>query len=727
VFLITVKFVHSFPGCKEIETVSIRAYSILYYLFTFLLAEQGVTKRCRLTWLTNSALVYDPKCGGGGSCGDTAYTGAQINFGDLTPYLTLCCRVIAVGSGEGDLLAVSLELPDDCHDKHVEPLAIAPVYVHVNLDTAKRERNNNNNVFKVNNNNNNSKSANNSGKRNRKKGEQQQQQHQHRRQQHGMDSIGSNSNNNHGMSSMKSVDMGDLSEILSNIALRDDNSRDNADRGPPYRPPAANNPGGQPSYYGGSASGGSNGFSLHPHETATTLEVGMYILLGVFCVAIAVFMASCFVYASKQNNSRFLPSAAHHHPGLVMMQQQHHHSNHHKSRSVQNAHDWVWLGRQSTTLDGSKLSGCPSLATSGSRDDGLLAAGETATAASSSLLSREFNRRDRPPGGGYYLRDPTSRPPHFGGFVNGRWVGGGERNYNNDVNITVNPGEMYADERLGGDFEYERRHKDVASGAGHDFYAELPRHHHHNNSNGNHHRRSPRAHRREQRRRQQQQQDNGSIHSGGHNNNRSVESMLLLQQQQQYQQQQQDQQQHQLLSRSTFMAAVQKSPESSQQQQQQQQRQPPQLKQARASSSPSSSSPSSPSVRHWGNQNIPLGNRVINNNNNNNNNEEEEEVTSPNSSVQGRPSINSATYTRQKPVLAGAGAILPVGYPIFSVRGGSTAAAAPLGSSGGFQNPWEALHHRGNGRSSYFPREKQTADRHFFQVKNSLNTISTYY
>jgi hypothetical protein len=27
---------------------------------------QGVTKRCRLSWLTNSALVYEPKCGGGG-------------------------------------------------------------------------------------------------------------------------------------------------------------------------------------------------------------------------------------------------------------------------------------------------------------------------------------------------------------------------------------------------------------------------------------------------------------------------------------------------------------------------------------------------------------------------------------------------------------------------------------------------------------------------------------
>jgi hypothetical protein len=27
---------------------------------------QGVTKRCRLSWLTNSALVYDPNVGGGG-------------------------------------------------------------------------------------------------------------------------------------------------------------------------------------------------------------------------------------------------------------------------------------------------------------------------------------------------------------------------------------------------------------------------------------------------------------------------------------------------------------------------------------------------------------------------------------------------------------------------------------------------------------------------------------
>jgi hypothetical protein len=39
--------------------------------------------------MTNSALVYEPKCaGGGGVVRYQLYKGAQINFGDLTPYLT---------------------------------------------------------------------------------------------------------------------------------------------------------------------------------------------------------------------------------------------------------------------------------------------------------------------------------------------------------------------------------------------------------------------------------------------------------------------------------------------------------------------------------------------------------------------------------------------------------------------------------------------------------------
>jgi hypothetical protein len=59
--------------------------------------KQGVTKRCRLSWLTNSALVYEPKCvrkGGGGVEGSLSQpeyscaNGAQRNFGDLTQKLT---------------------------------------------------------------------------------------------------------------------------------------------------------------------------------------------------------------------------------------------------------------------------------------------------------------------------------------------------------------------------------------------------------------------------------------------------------------------------------------------------------------------------------------------------------------------------------------------------------------------------------------------------------------
>ncbi len=55
---------------------------------------RGITKRCRLSWLTNSTLLYGPRWGGIGlgSCGVSAIEyrcthGAQINFGDLTPYV----------------------------------------------------------------------------------------------------------------------------------------------------------------------------------------------------------------------------------------------------------------------------------------------------------------------------------------------------------------------------------------------------------------------------------------------------------------------------------------------------------------------------------------------------------------------------------------------------------------------------------------------------------------
>jgi hypothetical protein len=52
------------------------------------LKEQGVTKRCRLSWLTNSALVYRPKCGGRGGAVES-----QPMSKAVTTYLTYAKKV----------------------------------------------------------------------------------------------------------------------------------------------------------------------------------------------------------------------------------------------------------------------------------------------------------------------------------------------------------------------------------------------------------------------------------------------------------------------------------------------------------------------------------------------------------------------------------------------------------------------------------------------------------
>jgi hypothetical protein len=64
---------------------------------------QGVTRRCRLSWLTNSALVYESKCGGMGGGGEGGCVASANEyscarhvtwspnklFRDLSPFLTL--------------------------------------------------------------------------------------------------------------------------------------------------------------------------------------------------------------------------------------------------------------------------------------------------------------------------------------------------------------------------------------------------------------------------------------------------------------------------------------------------------------------------------------------------------------------------------------------------------------------------------------------------------------
>lgn len=103
------------------------------------------------------------------------------------------------------------------------------------------------------------------------------------------------------------------------------------------------------------------GWTFAAHNTP--LEIAMYVLLGVFSVAILVFVASCFVYASRVKKREissseelmgFKMDGHHTHPGfglsgggvgtgrLV--------AGSGGGGGVTNAHDWVWLGRASLAL-----------------------------------------------------------------------------------------------------------------------------------------------------------------------------------------------------------------------------------------------------------------------------------------------------------------------------------------------------------------------------------------
>lgn len=85
----------------------------------------------------------------------------------------------------------------------------------------------------------------------------------------------------------------------------------------------------------------------------TSLEIGMYILLIAFCLAIVIFVVSCVVYASKfrptaldldnkNGNGDGIASS------LKIMREPRR-----VRESTTNAHDWVWLGR--STMDRSSM------------------------------------------------------------------------------------------------------------------------------------------------------------------------------------------------------------------------------------------------------------------------------------------------------------------------------------------------------------------------------------
>ncbi len=66
---------------------------------------QVVTKTCRLSWLTNSALVYEPKCGGRGGVAGSQPMSAAVHRNQtklLSPYLTYVLVQLLAPSTQAD-------------------------------------------------------------------------------------------------------------------------------------------------------------------------------------------------------------------------------------------------------------------------------------------------------------------------------------------------------------------------------------------------------------------------------------------------------------------------------------------------------------------------------------------------------------------------------------------------------------------------------------------------
>ena len=73
---------------------------------------------------------------------------------------------------------------------------------------------------------------------------------------------------------------------------------------------------------------------IRDQHDMTSLEIGMYVLLGVFCVAMAVFLVNCAVFVMRYKKKHVSATGGGVGGGVS------------KRGSVTNANDWVWIGRQ---------------------------------------------------------------------------------------------------------------------------------------------------------------------------------------------------------------------------------------------------------------------------------------------------------------------------------------------------------------------------------------------
>ncbi|CAL1289115.1 unnamed protein product [Larinioides sclopetarius] len=182
-------------------------------------------------------------------------------------------RVIAIGKGKGDLLHVTLELAERCQKRRSQPLAMAYAYIDVDFTNNKAIMND----VRV------KPPKNLDGNRKR------------------TDNIDSFSPSG-GDVGETFINSNDASSILYQDAI--------SHRGKShYHEPAVQ----------------ARQNLVHPSDL-TPLEIGMYALLGVFCLAILVFLVSCSVFAVRYRRKQIPPVTE-------------------TSDTVAHAHDWVWLGR----------------------------------------------------------------------------------------------------------------------------------------------------------------------------------------------------------------------------------------------------------------------------------------------------------------------------------------------------------------------------------------------
>ena len=214
-----------------------------------------------------------------------------VTFGPmLSPYQP---QVIALGQGKGELLKLSLELGDECQRKKSKSLAVSYVYAAVDFSKPDDQEKTQNDDHRGNR----RYSGSSGGDLGVKSG--------------GLPKDVYNDRNNKDMLNEGGVKFDAGQRSKSYNQLLDDSKAQSTSDTPSHEAQQQR--------------------VSTAHEDMSALEVGMYALLGVFCLAVVAFMANCSVYVWRyrkrhQDDDKWV----------------------HVSRGapVQAAADWVWIGRQ---------------------------------------------------------------------------------------------------------------------------------------------------------------------------------------------------------------------------------------------------------------------------------------------------------------------------------------------------------------------------------------------